>query len=432
MKPLLSKTTKPFLLYLLIVLLLSIPIYYIIIDSVWKDELDEHNRTIANNTQLNFNKLHLSDEQAQSVIALWNNIQPNSDIENIATLDTFKDSLYIKNGANRYTQEYDRYRFLSTIIHINKKPYRFVVFANLEEANETIAIIGITTAFFFIVIVIGLLILTRRLNATVWQPFQTTLYKLKNFNLTNQIAVQFEKSNITEFEELNQSLTKLINQNIAAYKTQKEFTENASHELQTPIAIMKNKLDILLQNEDLTNAQYNIVEDMNKALMRSARINSNLLLLAKIENHLFDNSELICLNILLEQSLDVLQEHFAQKNITITTHITPNISITANKGLCEVLVNNLLLNAIRHTPLNGSITVSLIDDQIEVANLGTKALNHEMLFKRFYKQNDKNAGSGLGLSIVKEICKFHNWELQYKYQNNNHIFTINTNQKLSS
>nr|WP_262916923.1 HAMP domain-containing sensor histidine kinase [Chryseobacterium aahli] len=273
-------------------------------------------------------------------------------------------------------------------------------------------------------IVLGLLFFNRKLSVTIWKPFRNTLNQLKKFNLNHQSKIEFEKTDVTEFEELHLSLSKLIEHNISVYKTQKEFTENASHELQTPLAILKNKLDLLLQNKDLTENQYKITEEMNRALTRSSRINKNLLLLAKIDNSQFDATEEIDLDALVKQSLELLEEHFQQKNISVSTNISSDIKLVGNSGLAEVLINNLLINAIRHTPNNGIISVKLTNSFFEVTNSGTEKLNSELLFKRFSRQSAENNGSGLGLAIIKEICKFQNWEIDYSFENSSHIFSV--------
>jgi signal transduction histidine kinase len=130
------------------------------------------------------------------------------------------------------------------VIYIQGKPYLFTIQTNIEESHETIAVIALITVFFFVIIVVGLLYLNRKLSASIWKPFRGTLDQLKTFNLNSQNKIAFPASDTSEFEELNQSLYKLIERNVSAYKTQKEFTENASHELQTPLAIIKNKLDL--------------------------------------------------------------------------------------------------------------------------------------------------------------------------------------------
>lgn len=426
MKPLLSKITKPFLIYVLCVLVISIPVYYWVVDTIWKSELDEHNKIIADKTAYGLNRLKLNDQQLAESIALWNSVQPGTDIQKIKKNDSLKDSVFTSEKQKSYTEEtnIDRFRILSTIIYVNDKPFRFTVETNIEESQETIAVIAATTVFFFILIVLGLLFINRKLSYSVWKPFQDTLEKLKKFNLNNQAKIEFETTDTNEFEELNQSLAKLIEHNISVYKTQKEFTENASHELQTPLAILKNKLDILLQSEDLTQKQYRITEEMNLALTRSSRINKNLLLLAKIENSQFDNSEVIIFNSLLHQSMDVLQEHFEQKNISVTEESPLEVKVSGNSSLTEILINNLILNAIRHTPPYGSISLKLTSSLFEVSNSGTEKLNADLLFKRFSKLSPETGGSGLGLAIIKEICTFHGWAAAYTFENNRHFFSI--------
>lgn len=427
MKPLLSKTTKPFIIYVLIILVISVPVYYFVVDAIWKHELDEHNEIVAEKTSYQLNSLKLTDEKLSETIKFWNELQPTTNIQNIDPTDSLKDSIFILEKPHDFLHfdDIDRFRGLSKIIYLNKKPFRFNIETNIEESQETIFFISATTVFLFLLIVGGLLFLNRRLSKSVWKPFRKTLDKLKTFNLNQQTKIEFDKTDVSEFEELNQSLSKLIDQNITVYKTQKEFTENASHELQTPLAILKNKLDILLQNEDLTEKQYEIAEEMNKALTRSSRINRNLLLLAKIDNSQFDNSELIRFDELLNQSVEILQEHFEQKNIAVNSDISNDVNVKGNSSLMEVLINNLILNAIRHTPSNGLIEIKLTNSVFEVSNSGTEKLNEDLLFKRFSKLSTDNRGSGLGLAIIKQICRLQNWNINYKFDNNLHLFSIN-------
>ncbi|AZA83653.1 sensor histidine kinase [Chryseobacterium lactis] len=426
MKPLLSKTTKPFLIYVLIVLMISIPVYYLVVDTIWKNELDEHNQIIVEKTAYEFNQLKLSDEQLEKSLELWNHIQPETNIERISENQIKGDSVYTNERHLPFISEdkKERYRCLKKVIYIHDRPYLFTIQTNIEESHETIAVIAMITIFFFVMIVVGLLYLNRRLSASIWKPFRDTLNRLKIFKLSSQTRIEFPASDTTEFEELNQSLYKLIEHNVSVYKTQKEFTENASHELQTPLAIIKNKLDLLLQDRDLTEKQYRIVEEMNKALTRSSRINKNLLLLAKIDNNQFDNSENIALDELLQQSIDILQEHFEQKNIAVHEKISPDIQIKGNSSLIEIMINNLIINAIRHTLPGGSIDIQLTDSLLEISNSGTEKLNTDLLFKRFSKLSADNNGSGLGLSIIQEICKFHHWTISYRFENKHHIFSV--------
>ncbi|MCO5287005.1 MAG: HAMP domain-containing histidine kinase [Chitinophagaceae bacterium] len=428
MKPLLSKTTRPFIIYVLIVFAISIPVYYVVVDSIWSAELDAHNKIVAAKTAYELNRRNLSDEKLENSIEVWNSIQPGTNILELKPGDNQKDTTFTiyKNTPYYPPEKIDRFRVLSTIVQLNGKPYRFVSETNIEETKDTIIALTIVTIFFFILVVIGLLLLNRKLSYTIWKPFQNTLDKLRKFNLNSQTEIDFEKTNTKEFEELNESLKKLIAHNISAYKTQKEFTENASHELQTPLAILKNKLDILLQSDDLTERQYHIAEEMNKALIRSSRINKGLLLLAKIENNQFDNSENIRLDNLVNQRLEALQEHFKEKQIAISTNIHPDITLNGNGNLTETLINNLLVNAVLHTAPGGAIKVNVSESGFQISNTGKQVLDQHLLFKRFSKMSANSSGSGLGLSIVSEICKFHGWKVSYEFDGEYHQFTVLT------
>ncbi|WP_196937121.1 sensor histidine kinase [Sphingobacterium hungaricum] len=294
----------------------------------------------------------------------------------------------------------------------------------MEETEETVAYIAMITLVFFLILILGFWILNRRLSKNLWQPFQDTLQKLKTFELNSQKQPEFQETDTIEFAELNATLNKLIQHGISTYKNQKEFTENASHELQTPLAILKNKVDILLQSDDLTEKQYEIAEEMNKALIRSSRINKNLLLLAKIENSQFDHSELIDFDELVKHSKDSLQEYFEEKHLAVRLDLMSPIQIKGNNGLIDILLNNLLINAIRYTSKAGEIYIRATQSGFEIANSGQQKLNDELLFKRFSKISTENSGSGLGLPIVQEICRLHHWQANYHFEGGEHVFKV--------
>ena len=425
MKNLLQKSLKQLTIFAFMVFALSIPSYFFLVDWIWLKELDENNELIAQRIENEFNEQNISDEKLAESIEFWNEIQPGSRIDYTPILLP-KDSLYTIQRPNPYSKKevIDRFRGLKTNIQINNRNYILVVETNVEETEETVAYIAMVTLLFFLILVIGFWILNRRFAEKLWQPFHDTLQKLKSFQLNSQKQIDFQQTTTIEFAELNATLEKLLQHTIATYRNQKEFTENASHELQTPLAVLKNKLDILLQSDDLTEKQYHIAEEMNKALIRSSRINSNLLLLAKIENSQFDRSEFIRFDILLMQSLDGLQEHFKEKKISIDTTINTAIEVIGNTGLTEVLVNNLLINAIRYTSPGGSVRIGLSKTGFEITNTGEQALNPDLLYKRFSRMNADNSGSGLGLSIVQEICKLQGWEVNYSFENKKHTFSV--------
>ncbi|MBL7770844.1 MAG: HAMP domain-containing histidine kinase [Flavipsychrobacter sp.] len=426
MKPLLRKTLKPYLTYIIVVLAISIPIYYWVIDAIWEHELDEYNSIVANKTAHSFNSLQLSPTELANSLELWNRIQPSTTIRKIQVGESLLDSSFNISRKEPFNkaEKLDRFRYLSKIIYIHNQPYRFTIQTNIEETRETIGHLATITLLLVLLLVSGLLYLNRRLSQQIWTPFQKTLASLKKFQLNQQQLPAFTKSDIKEFQELNTAIETMVEHSISVYKTQKEFTENASHELQTPLAILKNKLDLLLQSEGLTEQQYQLAEEMNGALLRSTRINKNLLLLAKIENNQFDSSEKVSIDTILLQSLDTLKEYMDQKNIGLVQHIVSPVDKNASSGLTELLCNNLLLNAIRNTREGGQISVLLDNQQLEISNSGQQALDPKQLFTRFSGISKSTGGTGLGLAIVQEICKFQQWAIQYEFRDGSHYFRV--------
>lgn len=297
--------------------------------------------------------------------------------------------------------------------------------AGREDRYLIIGIVTTLTMLFFLLLIVGFVLINRRISRRLWQPFYNSLAKIKSFNLDKQQTVVFDETDIDEFSELNQSLNKLIAGNIAVYNQQKEFADNASHELQTPLAIIQSKLDLLLQSKLLTNEQYELIEDANKALSRVARINKNLLLLTKIENSQFMDREIIDLSDLLESTIAIFSNFSESKNLMLKTEVPSGITVEGNKILIEILLNNLITNAIRYTDNNGTITIKLSEKHLSVANSGTTALERDQLFKRFGTTTSSiTRGTGLGLSLVKQICNRYGWKAGYEFHNMQHIFSL--------
>lgn len=421
MSKLLNKPFKAFTIYALIILACSIPVYYVVVDSIWLEELDEHNHIIKTRIEQGVAKIDFEESGLSKTLEAWNSIQPGT---KLVPSDSVKnESYYTITRFNEYEHEMDRFRGLSSYIQINGKPYHLTVETNVEEADETLLAIAFVTFLFFSLLVIGFVVLNKRISKKIWLPFRSTLERLKDFDLNKHKNISFEKTDIEEFEELNTELSRLIENNISAFHQQKSFIENASHELQTPLAVLRTKIDTLIQSKDLTAEQSAIITTVNDNLSRISRINKNLLLLAKIENNQFLENENINIDDALNESLELLSVYFEEKSIDIKKNIHTQSILSCNKTLFEILVNNLLVNAIRHNTGN-SITVQLDNGVLLFSNPGEQALNNDSLFKRFTVSSSENTNSGLGLSIVKEICNRYNWQISYTFSNKLHSFSI--------
>lgn len=423
-RKLLDKSLKSLIIYALVVLSASIPVYYFLVDYIWTKELDEHNEIVADRIESKFNAMSLSDVQLQKSIKLWNDVQPEVSIKELKNVKSKKDSPYTAFRKNIHSDEanFDRFRVLEKSIKINHQPYRIIVETNIEETEETVVYIAAVTFLFYLILVVGFIILTRKLSDSLWKPFRKTLSQLQSFELNDAQDIQFEKTTTKEFVELNEALQKLIDNNIKTYQSQKEFTENASHELQTPLAIIRNKLD-LLQQQHLSETQYHLVEDINSSLGKMSKINRNLLLLSKIENQQFVQQDDFYFDELLTQNLELLQDFFDEKHLKTQVSIE-KFPIKSNKNLTEILVNNLLTNAIKYAPQDSEITIELNSHYFKIQNIGSETLDKNKLFQRFYKTSVANKGVGLGLAIVHQISIANNWKLNYSFQDEKHEFIV--------
>ena len=226
-----------------------------------------------------------------------------------------------------------------------------------------------------LVLAIALILTMRFISHRLWHPFDETLRQIEGFRLEDGALPVLPESSVKEFARLNHTLTALMRNSLASYRTQKEFTENASHELQTPLAVFQSKLDLLLQQPNLSERQAEIIQGLYENVTRLTRLNRNLLLLAKIDNRQYEQMD-----------------------------FQTTLTIRANRTLLESLVNNLVVNTVRHNHPQGEIGLTLTNSQLIVANTSDEPpLDEKLVFNRFYRTSEKTAGNGLGLAIVKAV-----------------------------
>ena len=266
--------------------------------------------------------------------------------------------------------------------------------------------------------------MNRRISAKAWYSYYQTLSSLKSFELSKDTSVHLPQSDVQEFQELNQSLHQLITNSVSTFQQQKSFTENASHELQTPIALLKSKLDLLIQQKNISPEISEILNSIDAPLSRLSRINKNLLVLSKVENHQYSDKEQIDITEYLESAISLFEDYLDDKELRLSNDVIEPIVLNANAFLIETLIHNLLSNAIRHTPKGGQITVSYQQAIFQVRNSGKESLDKSRLFERFSTTTKDKVSSGLGLAIIQEIAKKYGWEVTYNYESNFHVFSV--------
>jgi two-component system sensor histidine kinase ArlS len=418
-KKLLNKTLKFYMTFSVIVMLLGVPLFFFITQLLYLHETDEA-LIVQKEEFLLFYAPKIKDNE----ISLFNRLNRDLEIEKHQK-SILKDTLYKKSFYNNLKKENEPYRVLKTPVLINNKPYIFSAKINLvDNFDLIISVLGVFILM-ILILLLGLFIITKRISITLWKPFYETLQQIENFEIDKNSNLKLDTSDIEEFNRLNHSINNLIERNTSIYKSQKEFIENAAHELQTPIAIFKGKLETLLQRPDVTEEQFEILDSLNNTTTRLNRLNKNLLLLSKIESKQFNVPENIVLNEIINKQLDFFREQALAKAIVVNVKLEQNISVKSNAFLSEILISNLFLNAINHNTENGTIEIILNTNKLTVSNTGaSQSLKTDKLFERFSKVNPSSKGNGLGLSIIKKITENNNWEVFYNYKNNLHIFEI--------
>jgi len=314
-------------------------------------------------------------------------------------------------------------RAVSCLISLNGNNYETTIIVSREDTEYLVQIIGFITLILSIGLLLILFLTNRYILTGLWKSFYATLNEIKAFNVSDTKNFRLKQSKVDEFSELNKAVHIMSSRVKNDFQHLKQFTENASHEMLTPLAVITSKLDTLIQDETLKNYQFDQINDIYAAAGRLARLNQSLLLLVKIENNLIEDAEQINLDILISEKLKQFHELIFSMNIQVEKNLQ-NKQVLASKYLMDILFNNLFSNAIRHNTKNGKLIITLTDDKLIFQNSGgSTPLNPDKVFERFQKGN-KSEGTGLGLALVKNICTLNNWTISYYYDNILHTFQI--------
>lgn len=329
----------------------------------------------------------------------------------------------IKSTMQKNVQEDENepVRMLTFPVKVNSEWYKATVIKSQAEAEDLLQFIVLITAAIFLLLLVVLFLVNRFLLGKLWLPFHYTLQQLRQFNLKNAAALQLPPTNIDEFNELNISVSDMTQRLSSEYDVLKQFTENASHEMQTPIAIINSKLDLLAQTSN--EGQLRHIESIYEAAARLSRLNKALLLIAKIENDQYNVVEKMNLKQLIEQKIIQFDELIKARNIYMTSKLE-DIWLSMNKELADIMLTNLFSNAIKHNYADGFIRCTLAENSLQMTNSGLPlTFSEQHLFQRFQKSNHSE-GTGLGLAVVSQICDTNGIGISYTGGQNEHTFRL--------
>ena len=421
---LLSKYNRVTLVTTIVVMLFTGIIYYVAIKLILVEDIDKdlavEEHEIFEYVRLNHVLPQVFESEDQQIH--FEEAAPGSVKRDY--LDTlFRNFPSEHHGRHHRHEVFESGRGLISSVTVGNKYYRVLIVKSTVETEDLLTIIFGITAGVILLLLLVLFMTNRLLLNRLWQPFHNLLKELRSFNLSDPNAIPQPETNIDEFKELNQAVSAMSSRVKNDYKDLKTFTENASHELLTPIAVINSKLDTLLQTEHFSDQQSKLLNDLYSAVSRLTRLNQSLLLLVKIENRLLEGHKNINLATVIDDLVIQFEEIFNDKQLNVNVELSEK-ELDTNPDLVDVLLNNLFSNAIRHNYQGGKINIKLRANQLVIENTGDDiALKPEQVFKRFSK-SISSEGSGLGLTISKQICENLGFELLYTFNNGLHIFTV--------
>jgi signal transduction histidine kinase len=398
----------------IVVLIITGVIYYVVIHFILTEKLDRDLAVEENeiNQYVNtYRKLPLPASYLDQQISY-------KALNGTVSEREFLNTIYF----NPKERENEPGRSLITVVHLDGKTIEVTITKSRVESEDLIRIILLITLGITVVLLLSLLLINRFVLNRLWRPFYSILNGMKSFEVTRMETIEHEPTKIDEFNELNKSVNAMAGRVRQDYKELKSFTDNASHEMMTPLAVINSKLDSLLQTESFTAQQGALLEDIYHATGRLSRLHQSLLLLAKIENNLIPDFQNIELKEMVEAKSRQFHELLEKDGLVLTENLT-HVEIKMSRYLADILLNNLFSNAVRHNVSGGHIHVKLDEQGLTISNSGKARQLQTKIFDRFSKSVDSE-GMGLGLAITKQICNLYGFRIDYHEENGEHAFTV--------
>ena len=409
-----------FFLLLLLMTLWGVLFYFAIIEEV-TDETDdalENYRNILVNSALT----DPSVLESEGTLMTFYNFSPISAQE----AENYRERFYNSTVYIEMEDEDEPVRVMKSCFMMPDGQYYEleVMISTLEREDMIEAILGYLLAL-YLLLLLCFIVTVRFVLKRSFRPLDRLLLWLRSVQPGKEVPPLENNTHIAEFKELGKAAVDMSNRSYKAYRDQKQFIENASHELQTPLAILRGKVELLAESEGLSEYQMKELDEIYNTLGRAVKLNKSLLLLSRIENKQYTETEEVAFNQVIDNVLPDLMDIYEWKHIRVECHDEGAFVARCNNSLSQILMSNLLKNALSHTAENGELSVQISERSVIIKNSGECSLDTERIFQRFYHSHgEKKDSTGLGLAIAKSIANSYGLELVYSWDNGMHCFTI--------
>jgi two-component system, OmpR family, sensor kinase len=328
---------------------------------------------------------------------------------------------------------YEWNEMLQTMVnHVAVTTYPFVGNTHYEiQSQISLTIIDdeyfvgivMVIAWIFVFVLITIIIFSELITRKIYTSFYHLLDQMKRFDVREHQQVHLIKSDINELNQLNDLFIKTSSQSVEHYEALKEFTQNLSHELQTPIANIKGKIELML-NSELSEEQMLSLSKMYDDLNKVSSINRSLILLMSLEHHEVKEDK-INFSEMLQEIIHSQEDLISMNGVKLTSKIEQEVFLSIDKLLVNIILSNLISNANRHNFSGGEIEIVLTQDHFLIRNTGREQeFTNETIFLRFNKGKYNPESIGIGLALVKKICTIYNFDILYNFHQNWHQFEI--------
>lgn len=416
---LLNRISRSYLLISLVVFIITGIVVYPILNHIFRKQMDEGLRV---EQMLIEQTINYSDSVPDFRVVFGHMIDVTILKSPLPERFTLHDTLMYDPESG----EFSNFRHLfAENTSIRSKGYTINIYKSLEDTENLITEILLALLLVFISLMLTLTVASYFIARRVWIPFYRIIARLGLYQIDQAKALTFTRSNIHEFNLLIEALEKMSLKISRDYQNLKEFNENAAHEIQTPLAIIRSKLELLTQDETLSEEQLKAIISVLEATHRISRLNQGLLLISKIENNQFGSHVEIDPKGILLHLIDQSEDLIRMKNISLSSSFDEKCRLTMNPSLADTLFSNLISNAIRHNIQDGFINIEIQEFVIKIANSGPELHDDpENYFERFRKGGTHSDSVGLGLSIVRKIVQIYQIGLSYKHEQGIHTIIL--------
>lgn len=303
--------------------------------------------------------------------------------------------------------------------------YEIAVSLPTFEQETLVEHVLVWTVVLFVVLLVAMLVISVLVLNYNMRPFEALLRWMDEYVPGEPGKPVPSDTDVLEFRKLASVAQQTVERFERQYEERKLFIGNVSHELQTPLAACSNRLELILDRQDLDEETAEELVKLHRSLQHLIRLNRTLLLLTKIENGQFPEVADVDLGRMLSESMQMYDEMYSYKEVTSSFSSTGDLTVSMNEQMASVLVGNLVKNAYVHSPHGGGIKVEVRPDGFTVSNPGTQALDGSRLFRRFYQPSGRKEGStGLGLALAYSVCERNGMALAYEYAGGRHQFAV--------